>query len=127
MPSSPRTSRAAREALLNNAAKAIIGPNIPGCIALADPTDGPTCAAQYEQLLQCEGYGCAGCVTANPDDYTSCAAAADDGACHEYLTNKTTNCQKDFACTGVYHTVCTGADDATTTANVLNEICGTGQ
>lgn len=95
--------------------------NLPGCLALQDPTQGPMCAANLEPYEQCVLFACSSCTTAS--DYTTCeqTAAASGGACNGYLTGTQTACATDFGDAGAGTTTCS------TDTDVITVICGSGQ
>jgi hypothetical protein len=103
---------------LVNAAGDPIEPNLPGCVALADKTDGPACAADLEPLMQCQAFACGQCTSQN--DYDNCIKAVNGGACMTYFTPVQTSCAADLADAGALNTTCA------TDSDIINEICGTG-
>jgi hypothetical protein len=109
--------------LLDYTGKIIVGVNTPGCIALADPSSGPACAAALEPLYQCETQACGSndCRTSTPSTYQACltSTTADAGVCTSE-DNAAAPCTADFEDGGVGLGVC--ADDT----SAINEICGTG-
>jgi len=108
--------------LLDYAGKAIVGVNTPGCIALADPKNGPACAAVLEPLYQCEEQACssADCVTSDAGTYQMCLDGAEMGACSSQSSAASSTCTPDYEDGGAALVAC-----ATDTL-ILNEICGTG-
>jgi len=110
--------------LFDATGKHLVGTNQPGCLALADPTNGPACAAVLEPWEQCTYAACssAACL-ASQTDYNACTTAADDpgGACYSRLAAAhNAACEADMASGGVLSARCN------TDAEVLNAICGTG-
>jgi hypothetical protein len=107
--------------LLDSSGSNIIGANIPGCIALADPSGGPACAAAYTPLVECEWEACIdpNCRAAPQATYDACLTAAEKGACAS-LYMASGPCSADYADGGVGVTACA------TPEQVLNRICGTG-
>jgi hypothetical protein len=104
--------------LVNAAGNTFIGGNSAGCIALADTSAGPACAADLEPLLQCHAFGCGNCdVQASYDD---CITSLNTGACMEYASPVESSCAMDLADGGAF-----GADCSNETA-IINVICGTG-
>jgi hypothetical protein len=96
-----------------------LGANIAGCIAIADSSDGPACAASLAPLIECEIHACAGCSTEMQTQYEDCLSQSQMGACTiEY--NNSASCVPDYADGGVGRTVCSTPEGA------LNVICGTG-
>jgi hypothetical protein len=113
-------------ATLYGAAGTIVDLNVPGCIALADPSNGPACARAFEPLMQCVDAACA--LWCSASDFGTCAVAATGtGApCASYYAAITTPCATDLATNGVAYTVC-GWNSNSELTDVLNVICGTGQ
>jgi hypothetical protein len=110
-------------ALLIDAQQGFFTSNVPGCLALIDPTNGPKCAAEYEPQLQCAYYGCAGCAASA---FNKCITAitTGTGACASYTIP---DCSKDvFPDGGTYNNACSGPTDMATTQAVLTVICGGG-
>jgi hypothetical protein len=109
--------------LLDSTGSFMVGVNTPGCIALADPTHGPACAAALEPLFQCELAACssADCRVADAGAYEGClqSTLADAGACQGEL-QATAACDTEYADGGAAVTTCA------TAADVLERICGTG-
>lgn len=105
--------------LLDSQDTGFIGGNIAGCIALADPVDGPACAAALCPVIECETIACniASCPDSIP--YENCLSAAQHGACVTQVGDGGA-CAADYAEGGVGRTICT------TAAAAINAICGTG-
>jgi hypothetical protein len=98
------------------------GLNLGGCIALADPTNGPACGMAVDLLFQCENAACdsAACMAAPSGDLQSCETASQQGACASQLATATGVCAIDFGDGGVGNTVCMTSD------KIIAEICGNG-
>jgi hypothetical protein len=96
--------------------------NLGGCVALADPTNGPACGMAVDPLLQCEYAACnsAACLQATASVVDDCITASDQGACASLLTAANSACVIDFGDGGVGNTTCA------TSAGVIAEICGNG-
>jgi hypothetical protein len=107
--------------LLDYTGKTFVGGNLPGCIALADPSKGPACAAEVEPVIACEAAACssAACLAASPNDYRNCISKSLTGACAAYRGNFAA-CAADYADGGVGTTRCGRAEEA------FNVICGKG-
>jgi hypothetical protein len=99
----------------------VIGTNLPGCIALADASNGSTCAQALEPALQCDAFACGGSC-ADQASYEGCAQAANasGGACNDYANHVKQSCASDFVDAGAAVTKCASDPD------ILNVICGTG-
>lgn len=108
--------------LLDATGTIIVGVNTPGCIALADPTNGPACAAALEPLFQCEVAACgsADCRTATASVYQTCETMSESGACASEYAASTAKCTREYTDAGAAITACA------TTAQVLDRICGSG-
>jgi hypothetical protein len=93
--------------------------NVPGCIALADPTNGPACAAALEPAIQCVSAACntPACM-ANPSEVTSCETTAESGACLTEVETEQSACAIDEGDGGVGTTTCS------TPTGILTTICG---
>jgi len=100
----------------------VIGTNLPGCIDLADKSNGSMCAKALEPALQCDAYACGSSCT-DQASYDACAQTANGsgGACNNFASNVKQSCASDFVDAGAAVTMC--ASDA----DILNVICGTGQ
>jgi hypothetical protein len=109
-------------ALLFDSNDQVFSLNIGGCIALADPTNGPACAAALDPLLQCQHAACnsAACQAASTTDVQACDTAAQMGACSSGLAAVQGVCGPDLGDGGVATTTCA------TAAGVIAEICGNG-
>jgi hypothetical protein len=96
--------------------------NLGGCIALADPTNGPACGMAVDLLFQCENAACdsAACVAAPLSDVQACQATSQQGACASQLATATSSCAIDLGDGGVGNTTCG------TSAGIIAEICGNG-
>ena len=109
--------------LLDSTGSFMVGVNTPGCIALADPSAGPACAAVLEPLFQCELAACSSpdCRTADAGTYEGClkTTLTDAGACQTQLA-ATTACDHEYDDGGAAVTACA------TSTQVLQRICGTG-
>jgi hypothetical protein len=123
-PSSGGTATNTGGVLLDYSGKFIVGINTPGCIALADPGNGPACAADLEPLYQCETQACGSpdCRASTTSTYEAClsSTAAAAGACASQDNAALTACDSDFEDGGAGVGLC--ADDT----SAINEICGTG-
>lgn len=108
--------------LVDSTGTIIVAVNTPGCIALADPANGPACASAIEPLFQCEVAACgsADCRTATASIFQSCETTSEKGACDTYYMASQTSCTADYGDGGAAVTACA------TTAQVLDRICGTG-
>ena len=95
------------------------GLNAPGCVALADPSNGPACAMALAPLFQCEHAACSSAACANVDT-TACQSEADMGACSTQVMAANTACAADFSDGGAGTTTCG------TSLGVITEICGNG-
>lgn len=96
--------------------------NLPGCIALADPSsNGVTCASALEPSMQCQLFACESCDS-DPTTLQGCigAATAAGGACAAYDSDAQQACAPENAAGGVATTVC-GSE-----LGVVQVICGTG-
>jgi len=102
-----------------------VGGNVPGCIALADPTNGPACAVQFEPVIQCVALACAEC--ADQQSFSNCEAAAraTTGACAGVSSAAQTLCANDLGSNGVGVTKC-GYGTSNELPDVINVICGAG-
>jgi hypothetical protein len=107
--------------LLDYSGTLIVGPNTPGCIALADPTNGPACAAGLEPLFQCETQACgsADCRTATASAYEVCLMSTETGACMAQY-NASAPCASEYTDGGAAVGACA------TDTQILNVICGAG-
>jgi hypothetical protein len=107
--------------LLDYTGTLIVGANTPGCIALADPTNGPACAAGLEPLFQCETQACgsADCRTSTTSVYQACLTGTEMAACSSQYA-ASSPCTPEYEDGGAALGTC--ASDTT----VINEICGTG-
>jgi hypothetical protein len=108
--------------LLDSTGTVIVGVNTPGCVALADPTSGPACAAALEPLFQCEVAACgsADCRNASADTYQACETSGEKGACMSQYSASQTACVADYSDGGAALTACASP------AQVLDRICGSG-
>ncbi len=108
--------------LLDSTGAIIVAVNIPGCVALADPAQGPACAAALEPLFQCEVLACgsADCRNASADTFQACETSAEKGACMSQYSSSQTACTADYSDGGAAVTACA------TAAQVLDRICGSG-
>jgi hypothetical protein len=99
--------------------------NVPGCIAIADPTNGPACATQLEPLMQCVALACPMC--ADQTSFSNCekAARASNGTCGGYSSMADSPCSADMASSGVAVTQC-GYGTDNELVDVINVICGSG-
>jgi hypothetical protein len=104
-------------ALLLNSSNQLIDDNMPGCIALKDPTNGPACAMALEPDIQCEHASCASC--GDPTSFDTCrqATLGAGGPCNSEANGVKTACFKESAAS----TSCASMQD------VINVICGAGQ
>jgi hypothetical protein len=93
--------------------------NVPGCIAIKDPTNGPTCAQALEPDIQCDFAACGGCANSMFDTCVNNVEGT-GGACATYGSQANNSCATDFADAGVANTAC--ADPT----SIINAICGTG-
>jgi hypothetical protein len=91
--------------------------NIPGCIAILDPANGPTCAQAYEPLVLCDLEACTS--TACETDQT-CQPRARMGACSTETADTQMKCAADLADGGA------ASCWTYTDTQILNVICGTG-
>ena len=107
--------------LLNYAGDQMVGVNTPGCIALADPTNGPACAAGLEPLFQCETQACGSgdCRTATTSIYEACLTSTETGACASQYA-AASSCASEYADGGAAVGACA------TQTQVLNVMCGAG-
>jgi hypothetical protein len=92
--------------------------NIPGCIAILDPANGPACAQAFEPLVICELEACTG--TACQTDPT-CQPQARMGACAMEFAEVPMKCPADLTDGGA-GAPCLNYTDP----QILNVICGTG-
>jgi hypothetical protein len=115
------TSNGSGGLLLDYTGTAFLGANTPGCIALADPTNGPACAASLEPLLQCETQACntAACNMGNATAYDNCISESQMGACATQYASSA-DCAPDYADGGAATTKCA------TDPDILDVICGSG-
>ncbi|HEX8793028.1 MAG TPA: hypothetical protein VF765_18920 [Polyangiaceae bacterium] len=99
--------------------------NVPGCVAIADPTNGPACAAQLEPLMQCVAVACGMCT--DQASFSSCeqAARASGGVCGSLSSAAKMPCAGDMGSNGVGLTKC-GYGTQNELQDVINVICGTG-
>ncbi len=99
----------------------VVDINVPGCIALKDPTNGPACAQALTPDLFCDDFACGGCADQN--SFNTCLGTVEGtgGACAMYGGPAQSSCANDFADAGVANTSCA---DIT---SIINVICGTGQ
>jgi hypothetical protein len=93
--------------------------NAGGCVALADPSNGPACAMALDPLFQCEHAAC-NSMACQGTDTTTCQNSADTGACATQLMAANTACGADFSDGGAGTTTCG------TSLGVITEICGNG-
>jgi hypothetical protein len=108
--------------VLVNAQGGFFTSNVPGCIALVDPTHGPKCAQELEPLLQCQYAACANCPLGSHGCFAT--AAAPGGPCAQYTIP---DCGSDyFTDGGTFNNQCSGSTADNGTEAVLNVICGTG-
>jgi hypothetical protein len=107
--------------LLDYSGKQLVGVNTPGCIALADPTNGPACASGLEPLFQCETQACgsADCRTSAASVYEACLMSTETAAC-------TSQYAASSPCTVEYADGGAAAGACATDTQVLNVICGAG-
>lgn len=112
-------------AILFNAQGQPVSGNVPGCIALTDPANGPQCAAQLEPLMQCVALACGMCT--DQTSFSNCekAAKASGGACGDYASNAQMPCAAALASGGVGVTKC-GYGTPNELQNTINVICGSG-
>jgi hypothetical protein len=98
--------------------------NVAGCIAILDPTNGPTCAPAWQSVALCSLEACSSsaCQSASQAANGQCQQAASTGACSMENSSLMTDCAADFADGGA-GTTCTGF---TTINQIINVICGTG-
>jgi hypothetical protein len=103
-----------------------VSSNVPGCIALADPTNGPACAEQLEPLMQCVAEAC-GFACTDQTSFSSCeqAVRASGGACGNLASAAQMPCATDMASSGVGVAKC-GYGTQNELQEVINVICGTG-
>jgi hypothetical protein len=94
--------------------------NIPGCIALADPTNGPACAGALQPSFECQDVACADCVGASSTLQLQCYTSATSGACASYTTSADSLCATDFA------TDAGAGIECESPQFIVNEFCGTG-
>jgi hypothetical protein len=97
----------------------IVSVNTPGCIALADPTNGPACARQLEPLFLCETQACGSpdCQASPAATYTECLTASQSGACSAEYANASV-CNVEYLDGGAAVGACASA------TQVLSVICG---
>ncbi|HEY6459388.1 MAG TPA: hypothetical protein VIY73_04530 [Polyangiaceae bacterium] len=103
------------------------GPNYGACIAVLDPTNGPTCAPAFDANDDCQSFECSDCAAAA--DFTTCFSAVDGtgGACASQEAAENAACSTDLADGGVA-TTC-GPGSATGASNpdwqlIIGLICG---
>jgi uncharacterized membrane protein YqiK len=106
-------------------ASSMIDVNVPGCLALADPANGPACAAALEPWIQCYAEACSSAeCAATSATFNACITTVDasGAACYAKLAaaHQGTVCQADLGSGGFIDTKCN------TSTQVLNAICGTG-
>jgi hypothetical protein len=104
--------------LLDSQDTGFIGGNIAGCIALADPVDGPACADALCPVIECETIACNIASCSDSVLYENCLSGAQRGACVTQVGDGGA-CAADYAEGGVGRTICT------TAAAAINAICGT--
>lgn len=99
--------------------------NVPGCIALADPANGPACAQQLEPVMQCVALACGTCN--NQQTFSACekAARASGGACGMFSSAADSPCASALGSNGVGVTKC-GYGTMNELSDVIDVICGTG-
>jgi hypothetical protein len=108
---------------LFNAQNSFFTYNLPGCVALVDPTNGPNCAAELEPQIQCENAACSACQVGTA---RSCfdTVLATGGACAAY---QTPDCTSDVLPDGgTFDNECSGPSGTAATQAVINVICGNG-
>jgi hypothetical protein len=107
--------------LLDSTGTSIVGVNLPGCIALADPTNGPACAAGLEPLFQCESQACgsADCRTSTTSVYEMCLTSTETAACSSQYAASS-------PCAGEYEDGGAAVGACGSDTQVLNVICGAG-
>jgi hypothetical protein len=98
-----------------------IGANAPGCDAIVD--GNTTCAAPYDEAVQCLfAAGCGACTAQT--DFNNCEqqVLGNGGACGSYLMPVNSACNADFGADGgaLNNGVCS------TDTGVLSVICGNG-
>ncbi len=108
-------------------------PNYGACYALVDTTNGPACAAAFDNINACDEYLCGDCAAAQA---TTCEQGLNGtgGACATDLTTFNTACATDYADGGIADTTCAPThvfdpSDTTLTFDfefVANLVCGTG-
>jgi hypothetical protein len=107
-----------------------VNPNYAGCIQLTDPTNGPTCAAAFNNINGCTDLYCDQC--SSNTDFTACsnAASSGSGSCASDNSTFTTACAADLGSADAGAAVCfpsTGAsNNAADFTYIINLICGTG-
>jgi len=99
----------------------VIGANAPGCDQIVD--GNTTCAAPYDEVVQCLfAAGCGACTTQT--DFNTCEQLvfAGGGACNGYYMPATSACAADFGADGgaLNNGVCSSD------TGVLSVICGNG-
>ena len=109
------------------------GPNYPGCIQLLDPTNGPACAAAYDNINECLGLECNLCTGTDgdgtPEDPEACENlnVGTGGICASYLSPYQTKCATDNADGGIADQCSPGAAEQKTNPDwtlIINLICG---
>jgi hypothetical protein len=94
--------------------------NEPGCIALADPVNGPACAQVLQTDFECQDVACADCVGASASDQDQCYTSAGAGACASYGGSAGSLCSAEFA------TDAGAGIECESPQFIVNEFCGTG-
>jgi hypothetical protein len=106
-----------------NAQNSFFTYNLPGCLAIVDPTNGPKCAAELEPQIQCQSAACSACQVSTAASCDS-AVLAPGQACAAYTTpDCTTDMLPDG---GTFDNECSGPSGTAATQAVINVICGDG-
>ncbi|HEY1692439.1 MAG TPA: hypothetical protein VGG39_09770 [Polyangiaceae bacterium] len=105
----------------------IFGPNYGACIALLDPTNGPTCAPAYDADDDCESIECADCADAS--SFATCSSTVDGtgGVCSKENAAASAACATDFADGGAAAECSPGAASGTSNPDwqlIIGLICG---
>lgn len=97
--------------------------NVPGCVALTDPANGPACATQLEPLMQCVAAACGTCT--DQTTFSSCehVARGSGGVCASLSSAAAMPCAGDMGSNGVGVTKC-GYGTTNELQDVINVICG---
>jgi hypothetical protein len=102
-------------------------PNYGACIALQDPTNGPTCAGAFNAFQGCLGFACDLCMSTAEGNACVTTEEGTGGGCASYLSTGQTDCKSDFADGGAFNTCSPGAASMTENPDytyIITLICG---